>query len=234
MEGRRIGIAAVLAALAAVGCCGLTRAAARGNRDTPEASFEFVRAAFAEDRTGDQYDSFHPSFRDAQGISQGKYSLARTVSPGLFEKARRLLGSARLEHPVELGRIDTRRDPADPPRTRDAARVVLSTPEGRGVFHLVDEPSWLLATDDEELPSVTGFLGDMERSVRVEGDRLVVEVHAPLDPQFRPLPGSRVRRVEFHHDWLLYGIESLEGFEEFLGEVKAAAERASEKEEAPR
>ncbi|NUN52430.1 MAG: hypothetical protein HUU06_06550, partial [Planctomycetaceae bacterium] len=39
-----------------------------GNRDTPGAAFAYLREAFRQDLTGNQYDSFHGDFRDAQGL----------------------------------------------------------------------------------------------------------------------------------------------------------------------
>jgi hypothetical protein len=218
MERARGSIAAILAAtaLAAAGCCGL-HGYSHLNRDTPEAAFDFVRAAFAEDRTLDQYDSFHPAFREAQGISAGKYGLARNLRPGLFEKARRIVGEATLES-VERGPepFDFGKGP------RGWARVRIRTREGRGVFLLVDEPSWFLSTDDEELGPVRGPVEDVGRSVRVEGSTLVVELRATLP--FPPEPGKQVRRLEIHHDWMLYAVEELEGFDEFLGEVRKTEE----------
>ncbi len=228
MEGARAAIAAVLlpAALAAAGCCGLRGdgTSARFNRDTPEGAFDFVRAAYAEDRTRDQYDSFHKAFRDSQGISEGKYSLAYSLRPGLFEKAKRIIGKATLEsiehgaEPVEIA----------PGKSRRWARVTIRTPEGRGVFVLVDEPTWLLVTADDDLGALRGSVEDPGRSVRVEGDELVVEYRTKL--AFPPEPGKEaVRRFEIHHDWQLYGVEELEGFDEFLGEVRKTDEEAAKK-----
>jgi len=226
MNGLRPAAGLLAAALAAAGCCGLQRAAARGNRDTPEAAFEYVRSAFAEDRTGDQVDSFHVSFKGRQGLSDARYSLARSLRPGLFAKAARVLGAAKMEKVEYAAVYETRKGPEDPPRPRSAARVSLTTPEGSGVFILVDEPIAVLFTDDPELGAAPVNVPDIGRIVRLEGGRLVVEMKAPLD--FPPEEGARIRRLEIHHDWLLFDVESLQGFEEFLGEVKAAAEKASE------
>ncbi len=226
MEGTRrsSGCAAVLlaAVLALAGCCGLQRAEAKGNRDTPEAAFEFVTRAFAEDRTGDQIDSLHWTFQKAQGINAQKYTFARTLRPGIFRRAADLLGQATLDS-VEYGRIDTRAEPSLPPRPRDAARVSLTTPRGSGVFILVDEPTWTLYTDDGPF---SGHMPELGRTVRVEEDGIVVELRQPLGAP--PLEGARILRVEIHHDWLIFGVESLDGFDELLGEVKATEEKAKE------
>ena len=223
MEGARASIAAILApaALAAAGCCGLTGVGTSTdhNRDTPEAAFDYVRAAYAEDRTRDQYDSFHKRFREDQGISQGKYSLARNLRPGLFAKARKIVGEAVLES-VERGAepFDVGAGP------RSWARVRIRTSEGSGVFLLVDEPRLLVVTGDEELGPVTVSLIDLDRSVRVEGNTLIVDIRATLP--FPPDTGKEaVRRVEVHHDWRLYAVEELEGFDEFLGEVRKTEEQ---------
>lgn len=92
----------LLGAALLAGCCGLDRAAASplGNRDTPGAAFAYLREAFRQDLTGNQYDSFHGDFRDAQGLSETKYRLARDLRPGLFEDAAALLGRAVLESVV--------------------------------------------------------------------------------------------------------------------------------------
>jgi hypothetical protein len=227
MEGRALPalLAAALAAGAA-GCCGLTRSAGmRGlDRDSPERAFEFVKAAFAEDSTRDQYLSLHPDFRDAQGLDETKYSLARSLSPGLFEKAAALLGGAVLDGPIRRGlAVETPRGP------RAAARVALRTSGGAGVFVLVDEPRFVLVTTDGEAPGPVRSVAD---AVRLSGDRVRVGLDEPL---FLPPPdGAEVLRVTIHHDWLLYGIERLEGFEEFLGEVRDTADRAGPTKEAPK
>jgi hypothetical protein len=236
MEGtsRRASAAAALlaAALGTAGCCGLQRAAAPGNRDTPEAAFAYVRAAFEEDRTGDQIDSLHPAFMARQGISGTKYVLARGLRPALFRRAAAVLGAARLDS-VEYARIETRRQPGDANRPRDAARVRITTPEGAGVFILVDEPIAFLTTDDADLPPLPINAPDIGRIVRIEGENLLVELRAPLD--YPPKEGAKVRRFEIHHDWLLFDVESLQGFEEFLGQVKETADRAKKEiQEAPK
>lgn len=228
----RVGRAAavLLGGIAAAGCCGLSRAepGTRGDRDTPERAFAFVRDAFAEDRTGDQYDSFHPDFREAQGINEGRYETARTLYPGLFEDAAASFRDARIDGPVAPVTAATRLGP------RAAARIALAAPSGdRGVFILVDEPVLVLVTDDPEVPRVTVTRPDLVAGLRLEGDTLVVDLR--VKPHTPPLPGSKILRVEIHHDWRLFAIESLEGFGEFLEEVRQAADEAKEtKEEAPR
>lgn len=224
MEGTHGAGAALLlsAALAAAGCCGLQRAVAKGNRDTPEAAFAFVTAAFAEDRTGDQFDSLHWSFVKAQGISAQRYTLARAIRPGVFAKAADILGRATMDG-VEYARIETRDGPARPPRPRDAARVSLSTPRGTGVFILVDEPTWTLFTDDEDF---TGHFTDLTRAVRFEGEGIAVDLHQPMGAL--PKEGARILRIEIHHDWLIFGVESLDGFEDLIGEVKATEAKVKE------
>ena len=212
-QGAGTGAAVLLAAaFALAGCCGLERAVAKGNRDTPEAAFEFVRAAFEEDRTGDQVDSMHWAFKKSQGISDYKYTLARSLRPGVFRKASDLLGRAHLDS-VEYGRIES----------RDAARVSVSTAGGSGVFILVDEPTWTLFTDDGPFP---GHIADMERAVRIEDDGVVVDLRQPLGAM--PKDGARILRVEIHHDWLIFGVESLDGFDDLLGEVKATEAKTRE------
>jgi hypothetical protein len=240
--GGAIAAAGLLAAgLAASGCCGLARARAVGNRDTPEAAFEYVRSAFEEDRTGDQVDSLHWDFKGRQGISDGKYVLARNLRPGLFEKAARILGAAKLEK-VEYARLDTRRRPGDAARLRDAARVSLATAEGSGVFILVDEPTWRFVAVEKDGRVVTqsGQVDDLGRFVRVREGRIEVDLRRPVDFPMEEAP--RVLRFEVFHDWLLFDVESLQGFEEFLGQVKETADRTeeapagqpAEKEEAPK
>jgi hypothetical protein len=211
MDGRRAGTAVLLAAAAALGgCCSTAAGDPKGDRDTPERAFDYVRRAFAEDRTEDQFDSLHWAFAKRQGITDLKYRVARRLRPGVFRKAADLLGGATLDA-VEYG------DLADPARPRKAARVRLSTPGGRGVFVLVDEPRWVLVTDDGPFP---GRLADMEKVVRIEADALVADLRRPLDDL--PAEGSRIHRLVIHHDWLLYDVESLDGFEELMGEVRAA------------
>jgi hypothetical protein len=211
MEGRRLLAAAILlpAALAA-GCCSAPSGYVRGDRDTPERAFAFVRDAFVQDSVGDQSDSFHPEFMKRQGFTRAEYRLARDLRPGLFAKAGEILAKARLER-VEPVLLDGRR----------GARVFLSVPGGAGVFVLVDDPIWEIFPGKEGEPSVIGHLPDLGGVVRFEGGTAVVELRRPVD--FPPEGPLEVRRVEIHHDWLLFGIESLTGFEEFLGEVKSAA-----------
>ncbi len=221
-RGRAAAAALLAAGLAAAGCCGLQRGSPIGNRDTPEAAFAFVRDAFREDRTGDQVDSLHQRFQERQGISSTRYALARGLRPGLFRKAADLLGAARLVS-VEYARIDTRKGPADPPRLKDAAKLRLAVPGGEGVFILVDEPVWTLYTDDEETGPLWDYLPGVDRAVRIEGGKVVVDLHGDLG--VLPKDGARVRRIEIHHDWQLFDIESLKGFEEFLGQVKEAADQ---------
>ncbi len=219
--------AALLCGAAAAGCCGLVRAApgTRGDRDTPERAFAFVRDAFAEDRTGDQYDSFHPDFREAQGITASRYEMARTLRPGLFEEAADLLRDARIAGPPDRGTVATKAGP------RAGARIALEAPGGgRGVFVLADEPSLLLVTDDPDLPEVRVSGPELAAAMRVDGGDLVLALRSRL--LIPPRSGSTVLRVEIHHDWLLLGIESLEGFGEFLEEVRRTAEES--KEESPR
>lgn len=231
MRGRTGGAIAaaglLAAALAASGCCGLVRARAVGNRDTPEAAFEYVRSAFEEDRTGDQVDSLHWDFKTRQGISDYKYVLARNLRPGLFEKASRILGAAKLEK-AEYARLDTRRGPGDAPRLRDAARVSLSTGEGSGVFILVDEPTWRLVVLEKDGRVVTpsGQVDDLGRFVRVLEGQVEVELRRPLG--FSTEEAPRILRFEVFHDWLLFDVESLQGFEEFLGQVKETADTTEE------
>jgi len=217
-------VAAVLV-LGAAGCCGLTRGdSAALDRDTPERAFDFVRAAFAGDRTGDQYDSFHPDFCETQGLSAGRYAMARSLRPGLFERASVLLGGATLESVAPAGLRDTAAG------RRRATRVVILTADGgRGEFLLVDEPAWRMASNDGELPVQAGRIADLEEAVRLVDGSLVVGFRAPLG--IPPLEGTRIHRVTLHHDWLLYGIERLEGFEEFLEDVGAAADEAGRESE---
>jgi hypothetical protein len=218
MEGTRLSPVLLAAALALAGCCHgkPTGTTAILNRDTPENAFEFVRAAFAEDRPADQFDSFHPEFTAEQGFGINKYLLARSLSPGTFEKARRLLAEARLDgEPEYLRNGDLR-----------AVRLHLRTAEGAGTFILLDRPQWEATLDDPDLPSLRGAAGNPDSVVRIEGNRLRVTADLPLD--FPPIEGARVHRFTIHHDWLLRHIESLEGFEEFLGEVKATEEKAKE------
>lgn len=220
--------AALLLAAAAAGCCGLTRSAGRRglDRDSPERAFEFVRAAFAEDATADQYESFHPEFVEAQGLDREKYSLGRSLSPGVFERAAALLRGAVLDGPVERGVLQTARGP------RAAARVRLRTPGGAGVFVLVDEPRFRLATTDPEIPEVSGAVSSVPGAVRVADGRVQVRLDADLFAV--PAGGAEVLRITIHHDWLLHGVERLEGLEEFLGDVRSAAEKAApEKGKAP-
>ena len=221
MEGTRRSVL-FAAALALSGCCGMARGEAPGNRDTPEAAFRYITRAFAEDRTGDQFDSLHWTFAKAQGITDYKYRMARSLRPGIFDRAAALLGGATLES-VEYARIETRADPASPSRPRNAARVSLATPRGAGVFILVDEPAWTLFTDDGKFP---GHIPDLASAVRFEGEEVVVALRRPLGEP--PAEGVRILRVEIHHDWLLFGVESLEGFEDLLGEVRAAEEKPKE------
>jgi hypothetical protein len=218
--GAARGLAALLlAGGAAAGCC-LTGTSPRLHRDTPQEAFAYVRAAFLEDSTRAEYDSFHPDFTKRQGISESKYALARNLSPDTFREAARILKGAEVRTVEEGAALGTERGP------RAWARVTVHTTEGQGVFLLVDEPLWYLATDDEDLGPVTGPAGDVGGAVKVEGDRLHVTFSAPLP--FPPKPGARVRRFEVHHDWLLYDVESLTGFEEFLRDVRKTAEKASE------
>jgi hypothetical protein len=228
----RIPLAATTAALAlaasAAGCCGLTRSAGlRGlDRDTPERAFEFVRAAFAEDATADQYDSFHPDFRDARGLSRARYLLGRNLEPGLFERAASLLAEAEIVPPVERGVLER----ADGRGRRAVARITLRTPRGSGVFILVDEPAFRLCTSDPDLGRMPPLAVDpaaLEGAVRVgpDGRSVVVRFEAPLGAAALD-PAAEVHRFELHHDWLLLDIERLEGFEEFLGEVRDAADRS--------
>lgn len=212
----------VLLAAALAGCCGLQRAVAKGNRDTPEAAFEYLTRSFAEDQTGDQIDSFHWTFAKQQGIDAQKYTLARTLRPGIFSKAAELLGKATLDS-VEYARLDTRPDPGAPPRLRNAARVTLTTGRGRGVFILVDEPTWTLFTDDGSFP---GHIPDLGTAVKIVDDGVVVELRQALGAL--PAEGAKIHRVEIHHDWLLFGVESLEGFDELIHEVKATDTKAKE------
>ena len=213
--------AALLLAAACAGCCGLTRSPGlRGmDRDTPERAFEFVRAAFVEDATADQYDSLHPEFAKAQGLDRASYALGGSLSPGIFERTAALLREAAVDSVERGGTVNT---PAGP---RFAARVSLRTGSGAGVFILVDEPIFRLVTTDPEAPVITGAVASVPGAVRFQGDRLRVSLDAMLDV-VSPTPGSEVLRIEIHHDWLLYAVERLEGLEEFLGEVKKAADKA--------
>jgi hypothetical protein len=238
-SGRWLAAAGLLAAaLAATGCCGLTGGRTIGNRDTPEAAFEFVRSAFAEDRTLDQLNSLHWLFQGRQGINSSKYEMARTLRPGLFAKAARVLGAAKLEKVEYAAKYETKKGPEDAPRLREAARVSLTTPEGSGVFILVDEPTWLLVTLEKGGATVvqSGQLTGLDGVVGIRDGQVVAELRRPLD--FPPEEAPRILRLEIHHDWLLFDVESLQGFEEFLGEVKATAEKAAEapekRQEAPR
>jgi hypothetical protein len=190
------------------------------DRDTPERAFEFVRAAFVEDATADQYDSLHPEFTKAQGLDRASYALGRSLSPGIFERTAALLREAALDGPVDRGGMV--KTPAGP---RAGARVSLRTASGAGVFILVDEPTFRLVTTDPEAPVITGAVASVPGAVRLDGDRLRVSMDAVLD-LVSPAPGSEVLRFEIHHDWLLYAVERLEGLEEFLGEVKRAADKA--------
>jgi hypothetical protein len=214
-------LAAAAFAAALTGCCTppAVLGMARWTRDTPEEAFAFARAAFALDSGGDQFEFLHPEFVEEQGLSRTRWGLARRLAPGTFRKAAEILEAATLEG-VERARLPTRRG------ERDAARVTLRTPAGTGVFVLVDDPRWRLVTDDPESPPLTGDVpaGGADRLVRVEGDALLLGGALPL--AFPPAAGSRVLRFEIHHDWRLRGIESLEGFEEFLGEVRSAAAEA--------
>ena len=219
--GARLPLLVLLAA-AAAGCCGLQRSAGlRGlDRDTPERAFAFVRAAFVEDSTQDQYDSLHRDFRERHGLTAENYALGRSLSPGIFERTATMLGKAEIDGPVE--RSLAIRTPAGP---RAAARLSLRTPEGAGVFVLVDEPLFRLVTTDPDAPVITGSVASIPGAVRVAGDRLEVRLEAVMDV-VAPAPGAEVLRIEVHHDWLLYAVERLEGLEEFLGEVKKAADEA--------
>ncbi|HEU4394346.1 MAG TPA: hypothetical protein VFS92_02200, partial [Planctomycetota bacterium] len=109
---------------------------------------------------------------------------------------------------------------------RAGARVSLRTGSGAGVFILVDEPTFRLVTTDPEAPVITGAVASVPGAVRLDGDRLRVSLDAVLD-LVAPAPGAEVLRFEIHHDWLLYAVERLEGLEEFLGEVKKAADTAN-------
>jgi hypothetical protein len=226
MDGTRASstLAALLLAIApaVAGCCTpkAPPTTARMNRDTPEAALEFFRTAFLADETSDQFDSFHPEFVAEQGLSRGKYELARTLAPGTFEKARRLLGSARLDGEPEYAVLRTEKG------ERAAARLRVATDRGTATFLLVDLPQWEVSLSDPDLPRLHGPAAGFESSVRAEGDRLKVALDLPLDVP--PLPGARVRRFSVHHDWLLWRIEALEGFEEFLGEVRATDEKVKE------
>ncbi len=226
------GAAAPLAAAALLlpllaGCCGLTRASDSpvGNRDTPEAAFAYIREAFRSDLTGDQYDSFHNDFREANGLSRAKYGLARSLRPGLFEDAAALLGRAEIEavtpgaglHPTSGGPLPW-------------AEVVLALPGGgRGTFVLVDEPVLLVVTDDGGLGLPSPIVHrTMDREIRIEDGRLVIALDRRLPVP--PADGSRVRRIEIHHDWLLYGIRSVEGLDRLLEQVRSTAEEAGAEE----
>jgi hypothetical protein len=221
MAGRGLLAAALLAASAAAGgCCATPGGFVRGDRDTPERAFAFVRDAFVHDSVGDQAESFHRAFLDRQGFSRSQYELARSLRPGLFEKAARLLASAEVRS-VEGGVLETRRREEDPPRPRAAARVTVETASGTGVFLLVDEPVLTVFPLAPGEPEVRGHPGDLDRILRFEGETAILEARVPAD--YPPEGPFRVRRVEIHHDWLLWDIESLRGFEELLGEVRAAA-----------
>jgi len=207
----------VALAVAAAGCCSPARLV-KGDRDTPERAFDFVREAFAADSLPDQYDSFHVDFRERHGISYAKYSLARSLRPGLFEDAGRLLGKARLESMEPVAPVGT---PAGP---RLAMRMSLRTADGSaGVFLLVDEPRFLLVTDDVELPRKEGSVSGIDKAVKVKDGALEVVLRVPLG-KASPVDGARILRFEVHHDWLLYAVESLEGLEALLDEAAAAAE----------
>lgn len=225
----RTGPGLVLLVVAASGCClGRAESGTRGNRDSPERAFAFVRDAFVDDRTGDQIDSFHQDFREAHGISSSGYSGARTLYPGKFEKMAALLKDARIEGPVERRVGMTRAGP------RAMAVVTLTTSSGgKGVFELVDEPRCRVLSDDPQDPESFAPPPDMARAARIEGEDLVVNFRTRLYTP--PAAGAHIERVEIFHDWLLYEIRSLEGFDEFLQDVRKTAEESrGTKEEPPR
>jgi len=222
-------VVAILSVTVAPGCrtfcaifCGEPPPSPPGlTRDTPEEALDFIRAAFASDNLRDQFESLHEAFTGRQGITYTKLALAHDARPGAFAKMTRYLAEARIE---SVERSDSFATAAGP---RRAARVTLSVPGGgRGVFIVVDEPRYLLVTGDGEVPRKTGILGGQEAGVRVRDGQLEASLRVPLG-RSAPADGAEVRRLEIHGDWLLYDIESLEGFDEFLGEVKEASEASS-------
>jgi hypothetical protein len=212
-------------ALATSGCC-----APRGvtsldlNRDTPRNAFEYVQAALDDDRIGDLYDSLHPTFADEQGITAAKMSLAHSTMPGAFRDFAEILRNTSITG-IEQGE----RPIDDGGAPRRWARVRLSSDDGRaeGVFILVDRPVVVLLTDDEEVSptQVTLPMGVLEKTVQVKDGHLFVGLRVPLG-EMGPLDGSAVHRVEVRHEWLLYGVESLDGMDELLERVRGMDEEA--------
>ncbi len=207
------------AAVATTGCCTtLTRGAAAGlRRDTPEEAVEALRRAFVEEDLGAQYDALHPDFTAREGISEFKYRMAHDRYPEVFRRAAETLAAAGApalepgDAPVETS--------AGP---RPWVRVRLATAGGSGVFVLVDDPGYLLVTDDGDVPEKPGSLAAMDRAARVEGGHLVLDARIPLGT-VAPRDGAEVRRVELRHRWLLWSIETLEGFDDLVREAATAA-----------
>lgn len=212
---RRLALAAALLP-ALAGCC-TPAVSAAPRRDSPAAAVDWIRNAFVEDRVGDQFDAFHPDMVEREGLSLTRYSLARDLHPGSFGQVAEELrdaGSPVVE-PQERP-LETRKGP------RRWARVTMSTRSGSGVFLLVDEPSYLVVTDDDEVPTRRGVLDGGDLGARIREGRLEVSLRVPLGRD-APLDGSGVLRVELKHDWLLFGIERLDGFDELVRQASEAA-----------
>jgi hypothetical protein len=182
-----------------------------------------VRDAFVEDRIGDQFDSFHPDLVEREGLGRTRYSLARDLKPDLFARVAEQLRDAKA--PVieaQQTAIETSGGP------REWVRVTLATSGGSAVFVLVDEPSYFLLTDDDEVPTRRGVLPGWDRNARLVDGNLEIGLRVPLGRD-APLDGSRVVRLEFFHDWLLFGIERLDGFDELVQQAQEAVEDVDDK-----
>lgn len=218
-------VRAVLLSLAAAplgGCCAIARSLCgvpvplsppRASRDSPAEAVDFLVDAIRRRAPGEVFASLDPDFVAANGgFSFGEFAT----------------GWDRLEQDFRDDAERLARAVKDPPEMQGAIAWVFvhdATASVRLAFR--NRPAARVTLDDPELPEIAGVeMPDVSRLVSVEGDDLVVAARVPLHGHGGFVDPARVRRVEFHQDWLLVDIQeprNIRFVDRMLEEMKGAS-----------
>jgi len=193
-------------AVALSSCCSLARLVcdieappdpSPHTRDTPQEAVDFLIEAFEESRISAIYESLHGDFIERWGaFSASDFAVAFEEYEHLFEEdARSLRASNRSEIHLD--------DNGD-------AYIRLQSGDTMAVLVFRNEPAYRVLTDDDDIGGTSGRLGSLEGSLATEGGDLSITRALPLN-ELVGLPANRIKRLEFHRDWLLYRVSDYEG-----------------------